>query len=130
MAGLRESYGRCLFGGGFFDSFYTLLFQADARVPKLFARTDLAKQKEALRSALATLVMYDRGSSVAQATLERLAVRHRELEIPADLYQKWEDCLIRAVQECDPKFDLEVEEAWRSVTRLAVEEISEGAGPG
>lgn len=123
MAGLRDSYGRCVFGGGFFDSFYTIFFQSDPRVPRLFAATDLLKQKEALRAALATLVMYDRGSAVARSTLARLAQRHRELEIPDELYEHWEESLIRAVQECDPKFDVGVEEAWRSVSRLAVDEL-------
>ena len=44
-----------------------------------------------------------------------------ELDIKPELYDLWLDRLVQAVREFDPKFDPEIETAWRRVLRPGIE---------
>ena len=114
-----ESYAR-LFGQAiaadesadpFFAAFYRR-FLADPDTRDLFRSTDMHRQVIMLRKSFFHLA----GFYVTHAPsgeLERMAHMHYRLGISADHYDRWLDCLVATVAECDPGCDQATELAWR-----------------
>lgn len=115
MAEPRGSFGRCLiFKSNFFERFYEVFFASDPRIPQLFSRTDMVKQRDVLRQALTMLIMFENGSEVAAGVLSNIGWTHgqRGLHITPELYGIWKKALIRVVAESDPEYSPAIEARW------------------
>ena len=108
---------------GLVERFYELFLAASPEVAEKFASTDFGKQRQALRSSLFLLMLADVEGSPGQALLARLAESHgrKGLDIRPELYEIWLDCLCLAVEDTDPQYDDEVEQAWRAVMQPGID---------
>jgi hemoglobin-like flavoprotein len=118
----NDSLERCSSRPDFLARFYALFLASSETVAKKFEHTDLKKQARLLKTSLYIMMLASDGSE-RLAHLERLARRHSrtELDIGPELYDLWLDCLIRTVGEFDPKFDQDIEKAWRQMLEPGIE---------
>lgn len=114
----NDSYQRCLAKEDFLDRFYANYIASNKVVAQKFAHTDLKKQKAMLRASL-HMIMALRlsGPEKAVAHFERIGAIHgrRNHDIEPELYDLWLTCLLATVQECDERYDMEIDTAWREV---------------
>lgn len=117
----NDSYSR-IFGGKtsagneFLDDFYERFIAASPRVAEKFTNVDMDGQKRMLKQSLLYLVnLYS--MRVVPGHLVEIATKHdrEHADISPDLYQLWLECLIATVQARDPKFNDQVELAWRLI---------------
>jgi hemoglobin-like flavoprotein len=113
---------------GLVERFYEIFLAASTEVAEKFANTDFAKQRQALRSSLFLLMLADVEGSPGQALLARLADSHgsKGLDIRPELYEIWLDSLCLAVEDTDPAYDDEVEQAWRGVMQPGIDTMVAG----
>ncbi len=112
---VEASYQRCAERPEFYATFYESFLASDARVPPMFAGTKFERQNRLLRHALGLLIIYAKREN--PALLERIAVRHNRHGVgaPPELYGKFIDALVDALERHDPGFTPELGEAWRRV---------------
>ena len=123
----NDSIERCFCKPEFLRHFYTLFLASSDRVARKFERTDMRKQARLLKTSL-YIMMLASGESERGVHLERLAKLHGRagLDIKPELYDLWLDCLLRAVAEFDPLFDVDTETAWRRVLQPGIEFMKSG----
>jgi hemoglobin-like flavoprotein len=99
---------------GFFDRFYQLFRKADSRVDQLFGGTDMNRQLLMLEESLLYMIDFSK-SRVSSSRLQDIADSHgsKNMNIPAQLFDVWMECLLDTLREHDPEFDLDTETAWR-----------------
>src|SRR5262245_36120994 len=107
--GLKEvnrSYGRCCMSPKFFDDFYDRFMGSSEAVKVAFANTNMARQKEMLRSSISYMLMYAAQSDFANGLLEKLAHKHGRdgLNIDPKLYDVWQTCLLETIAVHDAEF--------------------------
>jgi hemoglobin-like flavoprotein len=113
------SLKRCLAVPGFMDDFYERFVGSSAEVREKFKNTDMKRQARVLADSLyvvANAVQSEEGSP-ARRELPRIAARHSrgDRDIRPGLYDLWISCLLETARAHDPRFDPEVERAWREV---------------
>jgi hemoglobin-like flavoprotein len=114
------SYHRARETDELFDTFYDLFLSKSPDIPPMFAHTDFPHQKRMLReSILEMLVFY--GTNSGREEIERLAARHRELNVKKEHYALWIDALCEALAKHDPQFSPELEQLWRAACQPAIE---------
>ncbi len=113
----NDSLERCTASDEFLDRFYELFLTSSREVAEKFRHTDFSKQKRMLKASLYMMILMAEGKSEIQKDLQRIAKRHSraDLDIRAELYSLWLDCLIQAARESDPRFTPETEMAWRRI---------------
>lgn len=118
----NDSIERCSRGPDFLRRFYTLFLASSDTVARKFEHTNLREQARMLRTSL-YIMMLAGGESEKAVHLERLAKLHSRaaLDIKPELYDLWLDRLVQAVKEFDPKFDPEIEAAWRRLLKPGIE---------
>ena len=118
----NDSIERCSGKPEFLSRFYALFLASSPAVAKKFENTDLRKQARLLRTSL-YIMMLSSGDSERMVHLERLAKRHSraEMDIKPELYDLWLERLVQAVEEFDPKFDIEIEIAWRRLLQPGID---------
>ena len=99
-------------GEAFFRRFYQRFFAASPRVPELFRQTDMNRQVQMLKKSLYQIVALYITDTMTDH-LREIAERHRTLDIDAELYDVWLDCLVATVKEFDEQCDFTTELAWR-----------------
>lgn len=106
----------------FFDRFYERFMAANEAVAAMFARTDLAHQKEMLRESLAQMVDFflKHQSNPYLVTLARIHGVRGHGVLPAH-YDLWLDCLVATVAELDPGTSDSVQLSWRIVMTPGIE---------
>lgn len=112
----NDSLARCLRTERLFHRFLELFLASSAEVRQKFRDTDFNRQRRMLQNSFYMLMEYvGLSSPESQAYLERIALEHGKdhRDIPPHLYDLWLESLLRAVQECDPRYSPEVEAAWR-----------------
>ena len=116
----EESYHRCSDAPGFFPAFYDLLLASDDRIPPMFANTKFERQHKLLQHGLGILLIYAKRPN--PALLERIAVRHGKADVAVapDLYPRFVEALVEAVERFDPEFSPDVAEAWRRATEPGI----------
>ena len=79
-----------------------------------------------LKASLYIMMMSERPECAAH--LGRIAKLHSrtELDIKPELYDQWLDCLLRAVEEFDPSFDMDVRNAWTRILEHGIESMKSG----
>lgn len=115
-----ESYKRITedpeLGERFFRRFYEVFLATDARVAERFEDVEMSKQTKMLRESLLVMMDFFANPTISDE-MDRLARLHgvKRLEIPDRLYDVWLETLMRTVEELDPKWNRDVELAWRIV---------------
>lgn len=110
----EQSYARCVRAPGFLPRLYELLLASDPRIPPMFAATEFPKQHKLLQHGLGLLLSY--GKKPDPELLERIAARHSAggRDVPPDMYVHFVESLMRAIGEYDPRFNAEIDHAWRA----------------
>ncbi len=100
----------------FFDSFYDRFTAASPLVQQKFKDVDMTSQKRMLKQSFAYLLNLFVMNKIPDH-LVAIARKHDHdhADISSDLYGLWLECLIDTVREFDPRFDDDVELAWRLV---------------
>ncbi len=123
LGSVDASLDRCNQNPRFLDTFYEKFLAASPKVRERFAGTDFERQKRALRGSLWMILLAaedeERGP---ERYLGSLAEMHsaRHLDIGAELYDLWLDCLLATVAECDPEHTPELRGAWEQVMMVGV----------
>ena len=114
----NDSYERCLAKGDFIKRFYDIYIASNEVVSQKFANTDIKKQKAMLQTSLHMIMALNRTESEAAAAhFRRIGIAHgrKKHDIAPELYDLWLTCLLETVKECDDRYDLQVDTAWREV---------------
>ncbi|MBX3414794.1 MAG: globin [Pirellulales bacterium] len=113
------SYHRARESGELFDTFYCLFLAKAAEIPPMFAHTDFPHQKLMLRESLLEMLMYSH-TGAGREEIERLAERHRLLNVQPRHYELWLDALCEALAQHDPRFNAELAQVWRDAMRSGI----------
>nr|MBI3612778.1 globin [Nitrospirota bacterium] len=126
QSSVKESFSRCCVNSKFLDRFYEIFLASHPAIAPLFRNTDFSKQKMALRSGLAMMVMHTEGNKIGTQGLDRIGQSHSRtrMNIDPSLYQFWIESLIKAVKECDPQCDAKLEGEWRQALKAGAAYIS------
>ena len=100
-----------------------ILLASSDEIAEKFRRTEFTRQKAALKTALYVLLFAHEWGLKGDAYLCGLARRHsrEDLDVRPELYDLWLDCLITAVNECDPLFDEGIATSWRAILGTGIE---------
>ena len=98
----------------FFDLFYDHFIAQSTEIQEKFNNTDFTRQKRMLRKSLVVAIDFY-ASRQETPFLEELAAIHsrRQKDIRPELYYLWLDSLLATLRGYDPRFNDDVEEAWR-----------------
>jgi len=120
---VKRSHARCALSESFFDDFYNTFMGADPEIRPMFANTDMEKQKALLKNGITYLIMFDRGNIIGTTALRDIGKIHSRSEknVQFKFYPIWVDSLLKTVAKHDPKFNNELEAAWRSVLTKGIE---------
>ncbi len=101
-------------GDAFYARFYERFLQTGDEVAEHFANSDMQAQRRMLRESMAFVVAFGH-TRRAGPYLESVASRHgpADLNISAELFDRWLECLLATVAELDPKSDEHVLLSWR-----------------
>ncbi|OGT81672.1 MAG: hypothetical protein A3J35_07920 [Gammaproteobacteria bacterium RIFCSPLOWO2_02_FULL_52_10] len=107
---------------GFFATFYNKLLARDPDITALFARTDMDRQVKMLMQSITHVTAF---SATREPTdeLNFIAGLHGKdkLNLPAAYYDIWLECLLETVSERDPRYDEQVNRAWRTMMTPGIE---------
>lgn len=123
LTNFNDSFERCKKFPNFYKEFYERLIASSPEIADKFSSTDLKTQERALKRSLFIMMQIPEGHEINDPDLEILAVLHSRMakNIRPELYTYWIESLIQTVQECDPKFDEHVENAWRVFLQRGVD---------
>lgn len=125
---VRLSYGRAISSKLFLDRFYQLFIKSSPVVARKLANTDIKKQQALLSQAVNMVILFPQGNKIAEKAIARIRESHGRdgLNIKPEYYKFWVNSLTTALAEHDPKFDEDLEQAWRLVAQQAIDYIIEG----
>ncbi|MEX2287174.1 MAG: hypothetical protein WD648_08805, partial [Planctomycetaceae bacterium] len=114
---VRTSFGRCTLTDEFLVTFYNILTHSSADVARMFAHTDMPRQRRLLKEALIYLISYPAGNEFSQQRVTELGNSHSRagLNVRPELYEIWVDSLIKSIRRHDEQFSPALEAAWRRV---------------
>ena len=97
----------------FADSFYRRLFVYYPETQKLFAHTEMKRQKSSLTATLATIVAsVERGDNL-MPTLQKLGERHQRYGVMPEHYPLVGGVLLETFKEyIGPSFSIDMQDAW------------------
>lgn len=100
----------------FFDAFYDRFIASSPLVKEKFQNVDMNAQKTMLRQSLAYLPNMFVMNKIPDH-LVSIGQKHdrSHADIPPHLYGLWLESLIETVKEFDPRYDDDIELAWRLV---------------
>ena len=117
------SYHRARQSGELFDTFYRLFLGKSPEIPPMFAHTDFPHQKLMLRESLLEMLMFAQTGS-GRDEIERLAERHRSLNVQPTHYELWVEALCEALAKHDAAFTPQLEHLWREAMRQGIAVMS------
>lgn len=117
------SFERCRSSPTFLDRFYELFLDSSPAVAEKFSDTDFESQKAALMASLQSMLLASEMGSMLKVHLKSIADSHSRtgLDITADLYDLWSDCLLQAIREHDSQIDADLEREWRQALAPGIE---------
>jgi len=115
----KDSYSRVAsakVNAKFFDRFYELFLASDESIATKFDGVDLDRQKQMLKASLTEMTLFFVDHNIT-SYMRALATVHSKSgrNIEPQLYDRWLDAVIAAVNELDPYANEHVELAWRLV---------------
>jgi hemoglobin-like flavoprotein len=122
-----DSFESCIHDDRFLRVFYDNFLTSSEEVRAMFAKTDFALQRRALRASLYVMVAASARHQAELSSLSELAERHRALHIKPHHYELWMKSLLSAVAQCAKHFDPEVARVWREAFRAGINYMKAGA---
>ena len=122
-----DSFERCMRDDRFVRVFYDKFLGSSEEIRALFAKTDFALQRRALKASLYVMVSASARRQSELSALSDLAQRHRALRIKPHHYELWMQCLLAAVAECSGRNDPEVARVWTDAFRSGIDYMKAGA---
>jgi hemoglobin-like flavoprotein len=113
------SYHRARASGQLFDTFYLLFLGKSPEIPGMFARTDFPHQKLMLRESILEMLLFAQ-TGAGRPVIERLAERHRQLNVTNRHYELWLDALCEALLIHDNEFNPTLEQLWRDTMQKGI----------
>ncbi len=128
---VKQSFGRALINKDLMKDFYDRLMSDNPAVGKMFARTDLEKQKEILKMSLSMAILFSQDNVVAKHAMDKVRESHSQanLNIKPEFYTVWLNSLVSVVAVSDPEFSSELEQHWRLAIGQAINHIKSGYLP-
>jgi len=125
---VHTSLNRSLAHSRFIEIFYEIFMATDAEIRQMFEHTEFERQKKLLRKALLSAVTFAAGGEVARQRLALIRESHnrKHMNVRPELYGLWTNSLVKAVAQCDPNFDQQLDREWRAVLQPAIEFIAGG----
>ena len=125
---VKQSYGRTLANADLMKDFYEAFTGSHPDIVKMFAQTDLKKQRETLKASLSMAILFPQDNLVANSAMKRVRDSHSrsKLNINPELYIHWLNALVGVVSNSDPEFTPLLEQQWREVLGHTVSYIQEG----
>ena len=120
------SYHRARESGQLFDTFYHLFLGKSSEIPPMFARTDFPHQKLMLRESILEMLVFAQTGS-GRDEIERLAERHRQVNVKPSHYDLWLDALCEALAQHDREFTPTLEQMWRDAMQKGIDIMSADA---
>ena len=120
------SYHRVRSAAEMFDTFYRFFLGKSPEIPPMLAHTDFPHQQPMLRDSLLEMLTFAQTGS-DRDEIERLAERHRGLNIKPRHYELWLDALCEALPQHDPAFSVELEQMRRHAMQKGIKFMSESA---
>ena len=114
------SYHRARRSNELFDTFYDLFLRKAPEIPPMFFRTDFSHQKLMLRQSLLEMMIFAQ-IKTGRDEIDRLAERHRQLNVKPHHYDLWLDALCESLAQHDPQFSPELERMWRDAMQPGIE---------
>jgi hemoglobin-like flavoprotein len=114
------SFHRARQTGQLFDTFYRLFLAKSPDISPMFARTDFPHQKLMLRESILEMLVFAQ-TGLGGDEIQRLAERHRQLNVKPVHYDLWLDALCEALATHDPEFNSELDSLWRDTMRKGIE---------
>jgi len=121
---LQQSYGRCLRDNTFIDRFYETLLASDPRIPPMFARTDMAGQRMAMRRGISVAILHAAGSGLARGSVEKMADAHGKhgyVPVPPYFHSLWLESLLKVIANTDPQADTTLLTRWRNAMGVVID---------
>lgn len=118
-----KSYTRCRLTGTFIDDFYNAFIATSPRIAEKFRKADWEAQRRLLDHGIRHLILFfHEPSPVTAEKMIQLGESHSRsrLNIEPDLYDFWVSALISTVAESDPKFNPELDAAWKTVVERGI----------
>lgn len=103
-------------------TFYRVFFTRYPDVQHYFAGVNMARQAVVLTIALLLIEQYEtyRYPAIAKY-LRHLGIRHRQRQIPREMYGRFRDALLEALAEHHgPRWNQQVAEQWRAAIDRAI----------
>ncbi|MBA1145822.1 globin [Ectothiorhodospiraceae bacterium WFHF3C12] len=125
---VQRSYGRCLQSNNFIARFYDILMDSHPSMRPMFARTDLGRQRRALRRGITSAILYAGGSDLVSGTIREMAQVHSRAgraPVKPELYRYWMNSLVQAVNEADPQASPALEKRWRKALTPVIDTFVE-----
>ena len=117
----------------FARTFYRRFLTSDPAVRRLFATTDFERQRELFLHGIYSLIDYARGGATGRLGIRRLGKTHgpRGMNITREMYARWVDSLLFALEQHDPAWSPALRDAWQRVLAIGVEAmLATGEGRG
>lgn len=124
---LQQSYGRCLRDKNFIARFYEIFLASHPAIAPLFATTDFARQRLALRRGISIAIAHAAGSGLVRRSVEEMADVHSRAgraPVPPELYSHWVDSLLKAIAEHDAEADAGLLARWRAAMGILTRDFA------
>ncbi|OAN13008.1 hypothetical protein A3K86_15175 [Photobacterium jeanii] len=110
----NDSFDRCNRNEAFLKKFYARFFLKDQKFKEMFEGVDMAKQMTMIKASM-IIIMLAPTSASARQTVRGYAKRHGKdgIGITTDDLKIWFECLLKTIEECDPRFSDQVARAWQ-----------------
>ncbi len=115
----NDSFKRCQNNPRFLDRFYNYFIGQSPETGHKFQGVSIAQQKIILGRVLPYMLIANQSANI----LSDVAKKHsaQDLDIAPHLYPLWLDSLVEAAKISDPKFDDNIEMAWREIMRPGID---------
>jgi len=120
----ESSFARVSLDPGFIEQFYDFFLQSHPSIEPMFAHVDMVKQRQVLRSGIAMLLLFARGDEMSKMILDRVIEKHKLLNLSPDLFQYWEESLLKALRGFDGNWNPELERIWRKTLSKGIAYLS------
>ena len=121
MDAVVASYHRCRECDDFIDTFYDIFMAQSPAIARMFADTNFKIQKLMLRESLMEMLFFQQGIPGAADEIEKLARRHKELDVKPEMFALWLDSLCDAVERHDPEYTPEIALQWRQAMQKGID---------
>jgi hemoglobin-like flavoprotein len=112
----------------FASSFYRILFDKYPQIRRLFATTDMAKQKNKLIESLQLVMVNVRDTEAFTSILKNLGKRHVQYGAVLTDYPLIGDALLQALEKhLNKDWNAEVQQTWTIAYQMIADTMAEGA---